>query len=93
MLPGLAPVIGNCGAAAQPPDNTLAGLRKAHELGISWVKFDVMLSGDEVPVLIHDETLRRTTTGRGRVAHHSAAEIQTLDAGRWFAAQSPASGR
>ena len=44
-----------------------------------------MLSGDGVPILIHDETLQRTTTGRGRVARHTADEIRSLDAGRWFA--------
>ena len=84
FLPGLAPVIGHRGAAARAPENTLAGLRKAHALGASWVEFDVMLSGDEVPLLIHDETLRRTTSGRGRVPALSAAAIRALDAGSWF---------
>ena len=84
-LPGLATVIGHRGAAARAPENTLAGLRKAHELGARWVEFDVMLSRDGVPVLIHDETLRRTTDGRGRVARHTAAELGLLDAGAWFA--------
>ena len=84
-LPGLATVIGHRGAAARAPENTLAGLRKAKELGADWVEFDVMLSGDGVPVLIHDETLQRTTTGRGRVARHTADEIRSLDAGAWFA--------
>ena len=83
-LPGLATVIGHRGAAARAPENTLAGLRKAKELGADWVEFDVMLSGDGVPLLIHDETLQRTTTGRGRVARHTADEIRSLDAGRWF---------
>ncbi len=86
-LPGLAPVIGHRGAAARAPENTLAGLRMARELGATWVEFDVMLSGDGVPILIHDETLQRTTSGRGRVDRQSAADIQTLDAGSWFAAQ------
>ena len=67
------------------PENTLAGLRKAHELGARWVEFDVMLTRDGVPVLIHDETLQRTTDGRGRVARHTAAELGLLDAGAWFA--------
>jgi glycerophosphoryl diester phosphodiesterase len=83
-VPGLARVIGHRGAAARAPENTLAGLRKAHELGAGWVEFDVMLSSDGVPILIHDETLERTTSGAGRVDRHSAAEIQALDAGSWF---------
>ena len=83
-LPGLARVIGHRGAAGRAPENTLAALRKAHELGATWVEFDVMLTRDDVPILIHDETLQRTTTGRGRVARHTAAEIRRLDAGAWF---------
>lgn len=84
--PELAPVIGHRGAAARAPENTLAGLRKAHELGTRWVEFDVMLTADGVPILIHDETLDRTTSGHGPVPAHSLAEIRTLDAGAWFAA-------
>lgn len=83
-LPGLEPVIGHRGAAARAPENTLAGLRKAHALGARWVEFDVMLSADRVPVLIHDETLERTTSGRGEVAAHTAAQLAALDAGAWF---------
>ncbi|MFO1047177.1 MAG: glycerophosphodiester phosphodiesterase [Geminicoccaceae bacterium] len=83
-LPGLEPVIGHRGATARAPENTLAGLRKAHALGARWVEFDVMLTADQVPVLIHDETLERTTSGRGEVAAHTAAQIATLDAGAWF---------
>lgn len=83
-LPGLQPVIGHRGAAARAPENTLAGLRKAHALGARWVEFDVMLTGDQVPVLIHDETLERTTNGRGEVARTTGADIEILDAGSWF---------
>lgn len=84
-LPGLEPVIGHRGAARRAPENTLAGLRKAHALGAKWVEFDVMLTSDRVPILIHDETLARTTDGRGEVAGCTAAEIARLDAGSWFA--------
>jgi len=75
-----------CGGALAP-ENTLAGLRKAFELGYRAVEFDVMLSGDGTPVLIHDETLERTTDGRGRVADTSDAELARLDAGSWRGAQ------
>lgn len=75
-----------CGGALAP-ENTLAGLRKAAELGCRGVEFDVMLSGDGTPVLIHDETLERTTDGRGRVADTSDAELARLDAGSWHGAQ------
>lgn len=69
-----------CGGALAP-ENTLAGLRLAARLGCHGVEFDVMLSQDGVPVLIHDETLERTTDGRGRVAEQRFAALRALDAG------------
>ncbi len=78
-------VIGHRGAAAAAPENTLASLRKAKELGASWVEFDVKLTRDGHPVLIHDERLERTTSGRGEVALTTLEELQKLDAGGWFA--------
>jgi glycerophosphoryl diester phosphodiesterase len=69
-----------CGGALAP-ENTLAGLRIAARLGVKAVEFDAMLSRDGVPVLIHDETLERTTDGHGRVAETALAELQRLDAG------------
>lgn len=75
-----------CGGALAP-ENTLAGLRTAADHGCKGVEFDVMLSGDGTPVLIHDETLERTTDGRGRVAETSDAELARLDAGGWHGAQ------
>jgi len=66
-----------CGGTLAP-ENTLAGLRVAAGLGIEGVEFDVMLSRDGVPVLMHDETLERTTDGRGRVADHDLAELKRL---------------
>ena len=70
-----------CGGALAP-ENTLAGLRIAARLGCGGVEFDVMLSADGVPVLIHDETLERTTDGSGRVARKPFAALRALDAGR-----------
>lgn len=69
-----------CGGALAP-ENTLAGLRLAARLGCGGVEFDAMLAADGVPILIHDETLERTTTGRGRVADMSSAQLARLDAG------------
>ncbi len=78
-------VIGHRGAAASAPENTLSSLRKAKDLGASWVEFDVKLTRDGYPVLIHDERLERTTGGRGEVALTTLDELQKLDAGGWFA--------
>lgn len=83
--PPFARVIGHRGAAGHAPENTLASIREAARLGAAWVEFDVMLSGDGVPVLIHDETVNRTTDGQGRVSDKPLAALQALDAGRWFA--------
>jgi glycerophosphoryl diester phosphodiesterase len=83
--PPLARVIGHRGAAARAPENTLAGLRHAKELGCAWVEFDVRLTGDGALVLCHDGRLERTTTGRGRVSAQTLAAIRRCDAGSWFA--------
>lgn len=72
-----------CGGVLAP-ENTLAGLDAAVRLGCRGVEFDVMLAADCVPVLIHDETLERTTNGRGRVADTPWDVLRRLDAGGWF---------
>lgn len=78
-------VIGHRGAAAAAPENTLAGLRKAHELGVNWVEFDVRLSADGRCILLHDDTVERTTNGKGVAAQLPFAELRRYDAGAWFA--------
>ena len=80
-------IIGHRGGGALAPENTLAGLRRAAAIGLKGVEFDVMLSADGVPVLIHDETLDRTTSGHGAVSATPYAEIVALDAGSWFGPQ------
>lgn len=82
---GLPTVIGHRGAAAEAPENTLAGLRRARHSGARWVEVDAKLSGDGVPILFHDETLERTTDGSGPVHGRSFGELRRLDAGAWFA--------
>lgn len=82
--PVLPRVIGHRGAMAYAPENTLAGFREAAERGAAWIEFDVRLSADGVPVVIHDARLDRTTTGRGLVAKTQYQMIAGLDAGAWF---------
>lgn len=79
-------IIGHRGAAAHAPENTLAGIRKAHELGAQWVEFDVQATRDDCAILLHDARLERTTDGYGLAAERSACDIARLDAGRWFGA-------
>ena len=73
------------GASGLAPENTLAALRLARELGVDMVEIDVQLSADRRPVVIHDATLERTTDGAGAVAARTLAELRRLDAGAWFA--------
>ena len=72
------------GGGSLAPENTLAGIRLAARLGYRGVEFDVMLSKDGTPMLIHDETLERTTDGSGYVAQTPVAELRRLDAGSRF---------
>ena len=74
-------IIGHRGVAARAPENTLAGCRKPAELGLEWVEFDVRLTADGRPVVIHDAALDRTTDGRGPVAEASFEAVRALDAG------------
>ncbi|MGH6930490.1 MAG: glycerophosphodiester phosphodiesterase family protein [Dongiaceae bacterium] len=82
----LPKVIGHRGAAAYAPENTLEGIREAARRGARWVEVDAKLTADGVVILMHDDTLDRTTTGRGAVAAASHAAIAALDAGAWFGA-------
>ena len=77
-------VMGHRGAAGVAPENTLAGLRAAAAMGVSWIEFDVMLSGDGVPVLFHDDNLERITGRKVAMARTPFAELAKLDAGAWF---------
>jgi glycerophosphoryl diester phosphodiesterase len=77
-------LIGHRGAAGLAPENTVAGIHAARAHGACWVELDVRLTRDGRPVLLHDETLERTTDGRGRVARTPLAAVRKLDAGRWF---------
>ena len=75
---------GHRGVAALAPENTHAGLRAAHALGLTWVEIDVQLSRDDEVVVIHDATVNRCTNGRGRVRELEWPELSRLDAGGWF---------
>ncbi|MEA4943922.1 MAG: glycerophosphodiester phosphodiesterase [Propionicimonas sp.] len=68
------------GASGYAPENTLPAFELAIAQGADGVEFDVQLSSDGVPVVIHDETLGRTTSGSGAVGEHTLAQLQSLDA-------------
>ncbi|MSP90147.1 MAG: glycerophosphodiester phosphodiesterase [Alphaproteobacteria bacterium] len=77
-------VVGHRGASADAPENTLAAFRLAAEQGAGAIELDAKLSADGVPVVIHDDTLDRTTNGHGDVRAHAFAVLDRIDAGSWF---------
>lgn len=75
-------IMGHRGAAAYEPENTLRSFRRALAMGVAAVELDVQLTRDGRLAVIHDDTLDRTTNGRGPVKDFTLAELQRLDAGQ-----------
>jgi len=69
------------GASIERPENTLAAFRLAIDHGAEGIELDVALSADGVPVIMHDNSVERTTNGTGEVAGLTAAQLHALDAG------------
>ena len=78
-------IIGHRGASAVAPENTMAAFREAIAAGADGIEFDVRLTGDRVPVVIHDSSLHRTAGLPQRVADLSWSELKSIDVGSWFA--------
>ncbi len=72
------------GASAYAPENTLAAFRLALEMGADGVELDVRMTRDGIPIILHDETVDRTTNGHGRIDEMTLEEVKRLDAGSWF---------
>jgi glycerophosphoryl diester phosphodiesterase len=89
---GMPTVIAHRGASAYAPENTLPAIDKAAKLGFTWVENDVQRTKDGELVVLHDDSLQRTTNvedvfpGRApwKVRDFTAAEIARLDAGSWY---------
>ena len=77
-------IIGHRGYASRAPENTLVSLEAALRAGARAVEFDVHVASCGTPVVIHDETLDRTTDGEGPVLRQTVEQLRTLDAGSWF---------
>jgi len=80
----LPKIVAHRGASEHAPENTLAAISKAAELGARAVEIDVTVSADGIPVLMHDDVLNRCTDGTGPVILKTLTELQELDAGSWF---------
>lgn len=72
------------GDRSSAPENTIPAVQAAIEGAFDYVEVDLALTADGHAVLLHDETLDRTTNGSGRLSEHTLAEVRALDAGAWF---------
>lgn len=74
-------MLGHRGAKGEKPENTIEGISYALDLGLKAIEIDIHLSADNRLVVIHDDTIDRTTNGSGRVKDLSSSELRELDAG------------
>ena len=79
--PNARPIVAHRGASGEAPENTLLAFERGLELGADAFECDVRLSSDGIPVVIHDQTLDRTTDGTGAVNNLTAKDLALLDAG------------
>jgi len=77
-------VMAHRGFSGIAPENTLAAFQRAIQIGSDFIELDVRFTQDGKLVVFHDDTLERTTNGRGRVAAFTLQELKKLDAGSWF---------
>jgi hypothetical protein len=80
-------ILGHRGSPLEAPENTLASLRRALELGLDGIAYDTRACRSGELVLLHDETVDRTSDAHGRLADKTLVELSTLDAGGWFGAR------
>ena len=80
----LPKLIGHRGVKDLKPENTFESILTAFDLGLECVEIDVKISKDRIPLLLHDDTLDRTTNGSGLVCDFTFDEINKLDAGYYF---------
>ena len=80
----LPKLIGHRGVKDLCPENTLESITRAFEIGLNFVEIDVKISKDKVPILLHDDTLDRTTNGSGLAIDYDYENIKKLDAGKFF---------
>ena len=80
-------IIAHRGDKAHAPENTLAAFKLAAEKGADAIEFDVKLCADGQVIVLHDQTIDRTTNGKGNVSKISFPALRDLDAGSWFSEQ------
>src|SRR5690554_608655 len=80
------PLIAHRGGGTLAPENTLVAFRIGHAQGFTMMEYDVKLSSDGVPVLLHDDTINRTSDGTGAAAELCIADLLRHDFGSWHSA-------
>lgn len=78
-------IIAHRGASTQAPENTIAAIRRSWELGADGVEIDILLSSDDVPVVIHDTDTGRMGDRKLVVGRSTLKELKTVDVGVKFA--------
>ena len=76
--------IAHRGFSSQAPENTFAAFDLAIENEFYYIETDVQLTADNIPVIIHDDTVDRTSNGKGKVSEKTLSDIKKLDFGSWF---------
>jgi glycerophosphoryl diester phosphodiesterase len=77
-------VIAHRGASNMAPENTLSAFKKAIELNADYFELDVRTSKDDSLIIMHDETVNRTTNDTGKVNNLTFSDLKKMDAGFWF---------
>lgn len=84
QAPAKAEIIAHRGFSGIAPENTRAAFEEALAWSVDGLEWDLHVSADGVPVVIHDATVDRTTDGSGLVREMTLEELKQLDAGSWF---------
>ncbi len=82
-----ATLIGHRGYSSGAPENTLPAYELSAQMGYTYVETDVRFTKDNVPVLLHDATIDRTSNGSGEVAAMTYSQLQTYDFGAWLSSE------
>ena len=77
-------IISHRGYSSQRPENTISSFDYSLEKGFPYIEFDIHITLDGVPVVMHDATVDRTTNGSGQIRDLTLNEMKNLDAGSWF---------
>ena len=68
----------------EAPENTISAYRLSKQKGFLFVECDVSFTADNMPVLLHDDTVNRTSNGKGKISEMTFEEVRRLDFGSWF---------